>query len=126
MRTCFFLTDYFIYSRSLEKNENRLVYKTFSFKASFVDGIKYPFFGTDFFRYHPFILVLSFFGSLCVVPVPLQSDSMCTMPEILFRFLFIKAFWLRALVLTNVMRQIDEMFHYFVTMVTHRDGGEAA
>jgi hypothetical protein len=25
-----------------------------------------------------------------------------------------------------VMRQIDEMFHYFVTMVTHRDGGEAA
>jgi hypothetical protein len=48
------------------------------------------------------------------------------MPEILFRFLYIKAFWLRALVLVNVMRQIDEMFHYFVAMVTHRDGARGS
>jgi hypothetical protein len=60
-----------------------------------------------------------------VLPIPF-SHTMCTMPEILFRFLFIKAFWLRASVLTNVMRQIDEMFHYFVTMVTHCGGGQGA
>jgi hypothetical protein len=57
METYFFVTYYFIYSQSLENNKNRLAYKKFSFKASFVDGIKYPFFGSDFIRYVAFILV---------------------------------------------------------------------
>jgi hypothetical protein len=52
-----------------------------------------------------------------VLSPSLFSQTVCV------QCLFIKAFWLRALVVTNVMRQIDEMFHYFVTMVTLRDGG---
>lgn len=57
MGNYFFVTDYLIYSQSLAKDKNRLVYKTFSFKASLVGGIKYSFFGCGFFRCVSFILV---------------------------------------------------------------------